>query len=200
MYLKSFKSGKNVEVIFYNSYYALPTIRLHCNHDGYGKCAAGCCDGIAEGICGKIRLACKGIYRPGISAFGGISPAYRIAPEKDSPVIVWDFHSLPVMVQMCFSFMHTDKDRFNVYKSRKKKKGNKRDACENRNVNIITDADGKKLVLINDIRFKGKRLQARRKAADVMIELIHSARCAGITSSFFSAFPNICRRLWNGKK
>lgn len=26
---------------------------------------------------------------------------------------------------------------------------------ENRNVNIITDADGKKLVLINDIRFKG---------------------------------------------
>ena len=71
---------------------------------------------------------------------------------------------------------------------------------ENRNVNIITDADGKKLVLINDIRFKGKRLQARRKAADVMIELIHSARCAGITSSFFSAFPNICRRLWNGKK
>lgn len=28
---------------------------------------------------------------------------------------------------------------------------------ENRNVNIITNADGKKLVLINDIRFKGKR-------------------------------------------
>lgn len=28
---------------------------------------------------------------------------------------------------------------------------------ENRNVNIITDTDGKKLVLINDIRFKGKR-------------------------------------------
>ena len=28
---------------------------------------------------------------------------------------------------------------------------------ENRNVNIITDADGNKLVLINDIRFKGKR-------------------------------------------
>ncbi|MCM1099638.1 MAG: hypothetical protein NC427_16405, partial [Ruminococcus flavefaciens] len=27
---------------------------------------------------------------------------------------------------------------------------------ENRNVNIITDADGKKLVLINDIRFKTK--------------------------------------------
>lgn len=28
---------------------------------------------------------------------------------------------------------------------------------ENRNINIITDADGQKLVLINDIRFKGKR-------------------------------------------
>ena len=27
---------------------------------------------------------------------------------------------------------------------------------ENRNVNIITDVDGKKLVLINDIRFKVK--------------------------------------------
>lgn len=27
----------------------------------------------------------------------------------------------------------------------------------NRNINIITDADCKKLVLINDIRFKGKR-------------------------------------------
>ena len=28
---------------------------------------------------------------------------------------------------------------------------------ENRNVNIATDANGKKLVLINDIRFKAKR-------------------------------------------
>ncbi len=28
---------------------------------------------------------------------------------------------------------------------------------QNRNANIITDADGKKLVLINDIRFKDKR-------------------------------------------
>ena len=33
-----------------------------------------------------------------------------ISLEKDLPVIVWDFHSLPVMVQMCFSFMLTDKD------------------------------------------------------------------------------------------
>ena len=98
----------------------------------------------------------RSLYRQGISAFGGISPTYRIALEKDSPVIVWDFHSLLVMVQMCFSFMLTDKDsdmrmckhckkafvasrkgnefcsqrcknQYNVYKSREKKKGNKRD-------------------------------------------------------------------------
>ena len=96
----------------------------------------------------------RSLYRQGISAFGGIAPTYRIALEKDSPVIVWDFHSLLVMVQMCFSFMLTDKDsdmrmckhckkafvasrkgnefcsqkcknQFNVYKSREKKKGNK---------------------------------------------------------------------------
>ena len=93
------------------------------------------------------------LYRQGISAFGAIAPTYRIALEKDSPVIVWDFHSLLVMVQMCSSFMLTDKDsdmrmcnhckkafiasrkgnefcgqkcknQFNVYKSRKKKKEN----------------------------------------------------------------------------
>ena len=98
----------------------------------------------------------RSLYRLGISAFGGISPTYRIALEKDLPVIVWDFHSLLIMVQMCFSFMLTDKDsdmrmckhckkafvasrkgnefcsqkcknQFNVYKSREKKKGNKRD-------------------------------------------------------------------------
>ena len=38
----------------------------------------------------------------------------------------------------------------------KRRKGTK-EMIENRNVNIITDADGKKLVLINNIRFKGKR-------------------------------------------
>ena len=95
----------------------------------------------------------RNLYRQGISAFGGIAPTYRIALEKDSPVIVWDFHSLLVMVQMCFSFMLTDKDndmrmckhckkafvasrkgnefcsqkcknQFNVYKSREKKSKN----------------------------------------------------------------------------
>ncbi len=102
----------------------------------------------------KIDEQTRSLYRQGISAFGGISPTYRIALEKNAPVIVWDFHSLLVMVQMCFSFMLTDKDsdmrlckhcnkafvatrrgnefcsqkcknQFNVYKSREKKKGNK---------------------------------------------------------------------------
>ena len=62
----------------------------------------------------------RNLYRQGISAFGGISLTYRIAFEKDSPVIVWDFHSLLVMVQRC-------ENQFNVYKSREKKKVNKKD-------------------------------------------------------------------------
>ena len=101
-----------------------------------------------------INEQTRSLYRQGISAFGGISPTYRIALEKDAPIIVWDFHSLLVMAQMCFSFMLTDKDsdmrlckhcnkafvasrkgnefcsqrcknQYNVYKSREKKKGNK---------------------------------------------------------------------------
>ena len=33
----------------------------------------------------------------------------------------------------------------------------RKNMIENRNITIIADADGKKLILINDIRFKGKR-------------------------------------------
>lgn len=44
-----------------------------------------------------------------------------------------------------------------VYTNPAKRKRRTETLIENRNVNIITDADGKKLVLINDIRFKGKR-------------------------------------------
>lgn len=50
----------------------------------------------------------RSLYRQGISAFGGIAPTYRIALENE-------FCS-----QRC-------KNQFNVYKSREKKKGNKRD-------------------------------------------------------------------------
>lgn len=98
----------------------------------------------------SIDKQTKGLYRQGMSAFGGISPTYHIALEKGSPVIVWDFHSLLVMIQMCFSFMLTDdscemklckhcgkafiasrkgnefcspkcKNQYNVYKTRAKK-------------------------------------------------------------------------------
>ena len=52
----------------------------------------------------------KNLYRQGMSAFGGISPTYHIALAENTPVIVWNFHSLLVMIQMCFSFMLTDSD------------------------------------------------------------------------------------------
>ena len=52
----------------------------------------------------------KNLYRQGMSAFGGISPTYHIALAENVPVIVWNFHSLLVMIQMCFSFMLTDSD------------------------------------------------------------------------------------------
>lgn len=58
----------------------------------------------------SIDKQTKDLYRQGMSAFGGIAPTYHIALEKDSPVIVWDFHSLLVMIQMCFSFMLTDEN------------------------------------------------------------------------------------------
>lgn len=37
-----------------------------------------------------------------------------------------------------------------------KRRKETKERIENKNVNIITDADGKKLVLINDIRFRAK--------------------------------------------
>lgn len=52
----------------------------------------------------------KNLYRQGMSAFGGISPTYHISLAENTPVIVWNFHSLLVMIQMCFSFMLTDSD------------------------------------------------------------------------------------------
>jgi hypothetical protein len=99
----------------------------------------------------EIDEPTRNLYRQGMSAFGGISPTYHIALNENAPVIVWDFHSLLVMIQMCFSFMLTSgdidmkickhcgmafvasrkgnefcspqcKNRFNVYKSRDKKK------------------------------------------------------------------------------
>jgi hypothetical protein len=63
--------------------------------------------------------------------------------------------SLQVGKEMIFA-VHSARTSI-MYINQEKRKGRTAKMIENRNVNIITDADGKKLVLINDIRFKGKR-------------------------------------------
>lgn len=47
------------------------------------------------------------MLQQGIAAFGGIAPTYRIA-LREKPTIVWDFHSLILIIQIMFSFMLTD--------------------------------------------------------------------------------------------
>ncbi|MCH5266179.1 MAG: hypothetical protein J1F02_09790 [Lachnospiraceae bacterium] len=42
----------------------------------------------------------------------------------------------------------------------------------NRNVNVITDSDGKQLVLINDIRFKGKRKEDWKEVETYLKEYV----------------------------
>ena len=94
----------------------------------------------------------KPIYQEAMSCFDGIAPTYHIE-LRGTPTIVWDFHSLSLAIQMMFSFMLTNgenplkicrhcskvfkasrpkaifcspqcKNRYNVYKSRAKKKEN----------------------------------------------------------------------------
>lgn len=48
------------------------------------------------------------LHRKAITVFDGNVPTYHIE-LFDTPTIVWDFHSLLLMVQMMFSFMLTDK-------------------------------------------------------------------------------------------
>ena len=90
------------------------------------------------------------VYREAMAAFDGIAPTYHIE-LLDTPTMVWDFHSLLLGIQMMFSFMLVNdknplrickhcntvfkasrpsavfcspqcKNRYNVYKSRKKDK------------------------------------------------------------------------------
>jgi hypothetical protein len=97
----------------------------------------------------KIDERERSLYRQGMAAFNGVAPTYHIA-LLDKPTIVWDFHSLLLVIQLTFSFMLTNerqslrickhchkvymasnpkavfcsprcKNQFNVYKSRKKK-------------------------------------------------------------------------------
>ena len=91
------------------------------------------------------------IYRKGVSAFSSRAPTYHVAMYDDRPKIVWDFHSLLLTIQTMFGFALTDearplrlckhcnqafiaghpgaafcsaecKNKYNVYKSRGKKK------------------------------------------------------------------------------
>jgi len=57
----------------------------------------------------SIDETTRELYRQGMKAFGGIAPTYRIV-LKDTPTIVWDFHSLLSCVQMMFSFMLSDEN------------------------------------------------------------------------------------------
>ena len=97
----------------------------------------------------SINEITRDVYRRGMEAFSGIAPTYRIA-LRDKPVILWDFHSLLLGIQIMFSFMLVDdskplrackhcnlvfaakhpnavfcsprcKNQYNVYKSRGKK-------------------------------------------------------------------------------
>jgi hypothetical protein len=57
----------------------------------------------------RIDETTRNLYRLGMAAFGGITPTYHVA-LLDKPVIVWDFHSLLLGIQMMFSFLLTGKD------------------------------------------------------------------------------------------
>lgn len=51
----------------------------------------------------------KDLYRKGMAAFGGVAPTYHME-LRDKPVIVWEFHSLLLQLQMMLSLMITDED------------------------------------------------------------------------------------------
>ena len=49
------------------------------------------------------------LYRKGIAAFDGNAPTYHIE-LRDSPTLVWDFHSLLLGIKMMFSLVLTDEN------------------------------------------------------------------------------------------
>lgn len=66
-----------------------------------------------------------------------------------------------------------------------------------RNVNVITDLDGRKIVLINDIRFKGKRREEWKEIEKYLIEYVgqyyeieESSEKIYIASDFPDEFAN----------
>ena len=52
----------------------------------------------------------RDLYRQGMAAFNGIAPTYRIA-LRDKPIILWDFHSLLLGIQIMLSFMIVDESK-----------------------------------------------------------------------------------------
>ena len=52
----------------------------------------------------------KMLMQQAMEAFGGVAPTYRIA-LLDKPTIVWDFHSMLLIIQMMFSLMVTDQEK-----------------------------------------------------------------------------------------
>ena len=52
----------------------------------------------------------KYIIHKGLSAFGAISPTYRVALGEDRPKIIWDFYSLAVILQLSISVKLSDPD------------------------------------------------------------------------------------------
>jgi len=98
----------------------------------------------------KLDESQRDLYRQGMATFNGMAPSYRIALREKKPIILWDFHSMLLGVQIMFSFMLVDeakplrcckhcnnafssehpsavfcssrcKNQYNVYKSRDKK-------------------------------------------------------------------------------
>ncbi|NLS84703.1 MAG: hypothetical protein GXZ14_03710 [Ruminococcaceae bacterium] len=98
----------------------------------------------------KLNTDTKNLMYQGLNAYNGAAPTYHIA-LMDTPILVWDFHSLLLGVQMSFFTMLTDqekplrlckhcqkvfiakhpnavfcsprcKNQYNVYKSRAKRK------------------------------------------------------------------------------
>lgn len=73
---------------------------------------------------------------------------------------------------------------------------------ENRNVNIIIDTDGRKIVLINDIRFKGKHREEWKEIEKYLVEYVgqcyeieESAEKIYIDTDFPDEFANSKSRI-----
>lgn len=55
----------------------------------------------------RLDEDCERLYKKGIAAFDGNAPTYHIELQ-DKPILVWDFHSLLLCIELLFSIMLTD--------------------------------------------------------------------------------------------